>query len=326
MRLCYICILFVLLALISQRSLAETLQDLLASQHVPQGSFSREELAMSIQGTGKDNGTRVVVVYSLLKGDAFVGPIQVLEYNYAERATRRAVLPLDQSDICLGSPEDIYFIDGYTLFSVSLSPSAECLVLLDNKLAVSQRFYGFFPVRVAPGLIAITENMVHFAPVHPERLQLIDLSTGKTIEVYPPANDPLRARLARDHAKHMPTSDVCMLMNDPCDPKLFDEEFSSIATGADGRFAFVATQSASHALAEDTEPKTVAQQFVFYSYALEKSAWRYCEELVPGDQAEKLQNTLKDHFKDEVAHHCKPDQLVFPDMATSEYNPFRQPH
>lgn len=271
------------------------------------------------------NGGRAVVIYNVLDGDLFVGPLQVVEYNFSRGAMRKSRLHFDQGDACQGSPENVYLIDSYTLFSTHINPSAECLLLLDSKLMIGTRFYGFFPLQVAPGQVAIIENMVHFAPVHPERMQVINLRTNETIEIYPPANDPLRARLAVEHTKKMPPSETCMRMNDPCDPNLFDEQFSTTGTDGERRLAFLVSQSASHAIAENTEPETVVQQSVLYNYALRSGSWYYCQELISTPEVETLQLSLNRQFGAEVSHHCKPDRLVSPDMSTAVYKPSKIP-
>ncbi len=124
----------------------------------------------------------------------------------------------DVSNDCGRQPDGISFIEEFIVLSSSLTPSAECLQLFDKKLQLHSTLYGFGPVLVAPGQIVMIENMIHFAPVHPERLQLVDLHSGAIQELYPPKNDQAREHLAGEHARHMPSKELCMSMNDPCAP------------------------------------------------------------------------------------------------------------
>ncbi|HLH34011.1 MAG TPA: hypothetical protein VKX41_05010, partial [Alloacidobacterium sp.] len=48
--------------------------------------------------------------------------------------------------------------------------------------------------------------------------QLVDLHSGAIQELYPPKNDQAREHLAGEHARHMPSKELCMSMNDPCAP------------------------------------------------------------------------------------------------------------
>ncbi len=101
----------------------------------------------------------------------------------------------------LGSFESIYLIGEFTLVSTSVSPSAECMFVFNKELRPLQTLFGFGPVEVEPHQIVFIEYMIHFAPVHPERLQLADLLTGKTAELYPHQRRCSSYRLITEHDK-----------------------------------------------------------------------------------------------------------------------------
>ena len=196
--------------------------------------------------------------------------------------------------------------------------------MLDGRLAQKTTLYGFSPKLVAPNQVVLIEDMIHFSPVHPERLQLADLKQGTTTELYPPQQDVMRAKLARENAAHMPTRDVCMKMNDPCDLHLFDEEILGIATGDGGHFALIVNQSASHAILRGEPPVTVASQSALYIYAPSDHGWAYCETEMSNEEATmrtQASMTRSWQFND-TAERCTPSLPVLPDMSTSVMNPF----
>lgn len=300
---------------------AESLKELLVANHVPLALLGEAELAQTVQGYGQSNEKQVIVAYQKLDRNSFVGPPRLVKYDKTSGAVIRSKRYMDENDVCSGSVGDIYFIGEFTLFSTHLSPSAACLLVLGKDLALRQTLYGFGPIEVAPHLIVITENLRHFAPVHPERLQLANLRTGITSEVYPPKNDALRGQLTSEHAKHMPPEQICARMNDPCDSRQFDEDIRSLASDGHGRFGFLALQSASHSEVEGQSPKTVVAQTVLYLYASTQDGWRYCERKVDDSEIEALDKELKFHLSN-IAASCAPNLSVVPDMSTADDNPF----
>lgn len=316
--------LHVALALLCGMSTAgrgETLKEFLMRNHVPIGSFSRTELMQAVQGLGKSDGQKMVLAYVAIEGGVVSGPARLLKYDASSGTLFSQQTPLKKEDVCSGPIEHIYLFGEVNLVSTGISPSAECLLVLDRALELRKVLYGFGPVEVAPGLVVITENMIHFAPVHPERLQLADLARGATMELYPAQGDALRERLIAAHATQMPPQAVCALMNDPCDPAIFDEEIQQLGTDGEGRFAFVVSQSASHALAPEQIPVTFTAQTVLYVYRRGRDGWSYCEEEIPEGQRVPIVNALHSDF-DRVARGCATTFAVQPDMSTASFNPF----
>jgi hypothetical protein len=231
---------------------------------------------------------------------------------------------IDKTNNCYGSIVGVTVADSFTLLSIHLSPSAECVFVLDDQFAQKAVLYGFGPKPVAPNQVLLIEDMIHFAPVHPERLQLVDLKLGTKTELYPPKGDAMRAKLASENAAHMPTQSICMKMNDPCDPKLFDEDIAGIATGTGGRFAIIVNQWAGHATVEEQPPVTAASQSVLYIYARSDRGWEYCESAISGEEAAKRTQGvgMRSWQFDDTAGRCIPNLPVVPDMTTGVMNPF----
>lgn len=299
---------------------AEELKELLASGGIPPTSFAPPELVAPVQGYAVEGDGRVVLAYRGLKGELLTGPTKLIRYDQSSGRVLRAELPLPEDDVCSGSVEEMKLVREFALLTVSISPSAACLIVVGDDLKLRKVLYGFNPIEVEPGRVVIIENMIHFAPVHPERLQLADLGSGKTWELYPPKDDLLRAELAAEHAKHMPSQEICTRMNDSCKPGEFDEDIRALGTDGKGRFAFLVPQSASHAVKEGEPPETVASQAVLYVYQRDGDGWLYCENKVDKSHIEGLSRLLRFNF-DSVAKRCQPKLTVIPDTSTMSYNP-----
>ncbi len=318
MKVWVLCAASLLARLSAQEAKAETLRDLLSRSGIPSISFSQAELAEEVQGVFAEENNRVFLAYIHLQGEQFTGPVSVNEYDSSRSSMHRATLGIKQDDVCAGSFGDLSFFKNFTIISTQINPSAGCLLVVDRNLKLSSTLYGFAPVEVAPGVLVLVESLIHSAPVHPERLQAANLAKGKTLELYPPASDILRARLIAEHAKHMPPQQVCEAMNDPCDPKLFDETIDAITPEGKGRFTFVATQAASHFLKADAEGETVVSQSIRYIYQLDQGTWKYCEQEIGSAPAESRSKPLK-------GQSCEPNLAVVSDLTTAGYNPFFKP-
>jgi hypothetical protein len=140
--------------------------------------------------------------------------------------------------------------------------------------------------------------MVHFSPVHPERVQIADLRSGKTSELYPTKGDVQREQLIKERAKHLPPDAACVRANDPCRPELFDEDVWQMGTDGKGNFAFLIEQSPCVAWGAS------AAQNVLYIYQRGSAGWHFCERKVADSEREALGKSLVADFG-QVARRCK---------------------
>ena len=198
-----------------------------------------------------------------------------------------------------------------TLVSFHITPSAETILVITNNLKLAATLYGFDVREVFPGKVVFIEDMIHFAPVSPERLELADLHTGARTELYPPRGDTLRAAFAREHAIHMPPSAICTRMNDPCKADLYDEDIQFVENHGRGDFTFTVDRVAAHATEEGKPPQIVASEVALYRYAWNGESWLYCEEKQP---ATTTQSSTQEH--------CTPNLPVTPDLSTADFSPF----
>jgi hypothetical protein len=312
-----------LLAVLPCRS-QTALREQLKTGGIPSSSFTDVELNEVVDGASAAGPLYVYFVYVRVKGEALIGNPHLVRYDRSAGTTLRSDLQWDEKDGCCGSPDGIEFVDEYLLISFHDTPSASSVLILDQKLTLVEILYGFGIVRVAPDQIVLTENMRHFAPVHPERLEFVDLDTGAAKELYPPKGDALRKNFAREHRAHIPTEEICkQLEDDPCDPEQYDEDITILGSDGKGRFALAVNRDAFHATQKDEAPVDVASQSALYLYERGKGGWQYCENKISREES-KVMVSEHDGY-DKVKTACVPDLPVVVDMSTSDSSPYPMP-
>lgn len=325
-----VCFLFALPNCYSQYSLRKELTE----AGIPLTSFSKAELDEIVDGVSADKGQYVYFAYLRTKGEMLTGFPLLLRYDQKTDTILRSELQLDEKDDCCGSPDGIEFVDDYLLLQFHYNPSAASVVVLNNKLKMTELFYGFGSERIAPYQIVMIEGMMHFAPVHPERLKYLDLQTGNTKEFYPLKGDAIRAQFVQDNGKRMPRDEVCEKVGyGSCDPELFDEDIDVLGSDGNGRFALLANLDASYPtpLGEGTSGPNL-QRSVLYLYELGNSGWKYCDVQIIEKEAEEIEGIKYKERNGEngmtynmVKGRCNPNRAVEPDMSTSDFSPFPVP-
>jgi len=302
---------------------AQTLREFLTEYKIPTSSVPGAALSQSIvPGTITQSSRWAVVSWSLPGAALRTWPLHLVRMNRQTGATSTGELRLRKDDVCAGSLLDITLVEDFVLVGTNINSSAQCLLVLDSSLRVRKTLYGFEPQEVEPGRIVLIENMIHFAAVHPERLQFVDLASEQTRELYPPKDDALRADLAKRNEAGMPAHEICEQNNDPCDPKLFDETLGPFATDGRGRFAMLVDQEADHVTASG-EDQAIAKQRVLYVYQRTGAGWAWCESRLTPAEADQLTNHR--FVLDEVAGRCEPKRPVVPEMKGPEINPSGTP-
>ena len=189
------CALIALLGMVAACD-GQTLKQLLLSQQIPTDSFSAAELAETVQGAMAGNSQRHILAYQKLEGEQLSGPPILIERSKSGSALLRSHGDVDEE--CTGSVVDLSFIGSFTVLATHINPSAGCLLIYDQYLTLHATLFGYAPVEVDRNFILIQENAIHFAPMHPVRLQSLDLLHGDPRELYPLAADPLRQRRAAE--------------------------------------------------------------------------------------------------------------------------------
>ncbi|HVU00060.1 MAG TPA: hypothetical protein VHE33_21355, partial [Acidobacteriaceae bacterium] len=304
---------------------AQTLREFLTEYKIPTSSVPGPALSQHIVPGAIAQSSRYAFVSWSLPGAALrTWPLHLVRMNRQTRATKTGELRLKTDDVCAGPLVDIRLVEDFVLVATDINPSAQCLLVLDPSLRLRQTLYGFEPQEVEPGRIVMIESMIHFAAVHPERLQFVDLATGQTSELYPPKDDALRAELAKRNEAGMPAHAICEQNNDPCDPKLFDETLGPFATNGRGRFAMLADQEADHVTASG-EDQTIARQSVVYLYQRAGAGWNWCESRLTPVEANQFKGPGSHFAFDQVEGRCQPTRPVVPDETGAATNQFSKP-
>lgn len=293
----------------------QTLQEVLISLHIPISLFNPAELLEAVQSSVARDPQRVTLAYQKMSGELLSGQPELVEYSKSDGEVRRSHDSGNSNDECSGSILGVQYVGDFTFVATHINPSAGCILVFDKNLVARKPLLGFDPVEVDSNLIVIEEDTVHFSSAHSARLQSVELLHGAPREVYPPLGDRLRKRLIAENAAKMPSAAICARMNDPCLPEIFDEDIRALTTNGKGIFAFLALQSASHALAPEEEPVTVAEQMVLYVYQRAPGGWRYCEEEIPRGKESSLEGSLSSDFAS-VVDRCGPSLPVTEDLST----------
>jgi hypothetical protein len=310
-----------LLAVLPCRS-QTTLREQLRSGGIPESSFSKAELDEIVDGHDGKNDRYIYFVYLRTKGEMLTGHPHVLRYDRNTGAILRSELHFDEKAECCGAPDGLVFVDEYLLFSFHDSPSASSVVVLDQNFKVVEFFYGFGIHRVAQNQIVATEDQMHFAPVHPERLQFIDLSSGAALEIHPLKNDGLRNQFDRNRLEQMPA--VCKRSPELCDYGNLEEGCEFLGGDGQDRFAFQCGRSANYQAKQGEESVPYLSDSAIYIYEHNSNGWVHCERAISEDEWKALDKE-EDRGYDIIKSRCSPNLAVIPDMSTSDFSPFPSP-
>lgn len=318
-----------LFAALPSSSQPTPLREQLKSAEIPNDSFSETELDELVDGMSGINAPYAFLAYLRIQDDEpsgkQYGKQYFVRYNQTSGAILRSQLNLGPEDDCCLSPESIQFVDDYVLVSFHLNPDASTVVVVDRNLNLAEKVYGFGINRVGKNKIVMIEDMVHWASVHAERVETIDLDTGATKELYPPKGDDLRRRFALEYSKHIPSKRICKQLRDaPCNPELYDEHVTFLNPVGEGRFALVVKREAYQATKKDEEPALVESEYALYLYQRGKTGWLYCQKKMSESGVDSWDPEDENAY-DIAKSRCIPNKPVVSDRSTAGYSPFPQP-
>jgi len=290
----------------SQRTLRENLQ----SVGIPVSSFSKAELDAAVDGTGASKQPYVYFVYKRREGDSLIDFPHLVRYDDKTGTILKSELRLEEEDpFCCGSPEGIEFLDDYLLLHFHYNPSAAVILVVDKNLKLVRSLDGFDLRKVALNQVVLIENMVHFAPVHPERLQWVDLSKDIALEIYPLKNDSLRNRFIEAYPKHMPA--ICEKSEELCGYGDFEEGCTYLGGDGKNRFALNCGRSANYRTKEMNDSVSYASDSAIYIYAHGANGWVHCEQAISEDESIAL-DKQKDLSYEKIKSRCTPNLPVIP--------------
>jgi hypothetical protein len=231
----------------------------------------------------------------------------------------RGELQAGEKEQCCGSPLSIDFTRNFVLISFHDTPSASTVLVADQRVHLIEIFYGFDLGEVAPDVVAYTENMVHFAPVHSERLRVVDLRSSKSELLYPPKDDPMRAAFAKVNEEQLPPPETCQRENHPCDPYLYDETVQLLSTSKQGQFTVRVTRSVWRPIGNNDAQIVSPYAVTFYVYQRKGDGWLYCQQQTPPSNFSPI---APGRTAEPNSPRCGPAIPVIPDPAASTLDPF----
>ena len=104
---------------------------------------------------------------------------------------------------CEGGGISVSAEGSYLILHGHVTPSAGCLLVLNTQLKPLRSFYGIGANFVGSRNLLITGSNVHFAPVHPLKLWLLDAESGAKELVYPIANETAGRTLFRNQLRKL---------------------------------------------------------------------------------------------------------------------------
>jgi len=298
---------------------AQTLREDLERAGIPQASFSRAELAQTVNATSASNGDLKYSVYMRVGADQLLsGSPEIVRFDTKSGAVLHKELNAQGNAECCGSPLELQFTRSYVLASFHDNPSANTVLVIDDKLRLIELLYGFDMHEIAPDVVVFTQDMVHFAPAHQARMRVVDLRAGTSQEVYPPKGDPLREAFAKLNQQHMPPAADCEAANDPCDANVYDETLEFRPGKLPGRFEIGVVREEDHAWVN--KGAVVEHPFAraTYTYQLTRTGWLYCAHEL---SAARLVSSVAENMPAEEPESCEPHLPVVADMAGSD-SPF----
>jgi len=298
-----------------------TLREQLKSAGIPEDSFSEAQLNEHVDGSSAGDEKFIYFVFMLRTHDGgLTGSPQFVRYNPSDKKLLRAEIKPKDTILCCGSPLGIELVGDYLLLSFHINPSAETALVVGKDLSYRTTLYGFDFHEIAPDTVVYVENLIHFAPQHPERLAWADLRSGREGELYPPKGDQLRTAFAALHEKHMPTYAECEQANDPCDPAIYDEDITFVPGGGPRGFAIRVARTVNHGQVTKSQDVEVPVEQTLYVYWWSKAGWSYCEQDIA--PAKLVKSSKVYPMNPGVASaSCEPNLPVAPDRS-GQLNPF----
>jgi len=273
---------------LSPRAGAETLREVLREHSLSSGSAPIRNLDRRITSYEVlDTAEEFVIAYYVDDGTPYLpSSLSVAHYSkgnsrWSEASIgRKDVTFPDGSEDCIGSADGLHRLGDFFLIDTHLSPSAGCLIVLDENLAVVKLLYGWYLASLPPHIVVFHESMMHFAPTHPMKISTFDLdqeqagqgtpSDARATSLYPPRDDRLRAQYIQRLRPLVGDENWCNQHNSHCDPERFENEVtSSVAVNRTrGAFAFVVEYSPVGIVPEETIRKTPElRERVVYVYS-----------------------------------------------------------
>lgn len=167
------------LTLLVPQDAKRPVRDLFDDLRVSSSGFTDADLAQSaLDWATAQSGDRFAVAYRLPGGTD--RPRFIVGYKAGSAKWIHREIPAD-----MGSPLTVEFLEDRLIVPTHDSPSAGTVVVLGTDLSVKSSFGGYLPTVIAPDLVVVGRNLVHFAPAAPEALTVFDVKANRLARLYP---------------------------------------------------------------------------------------------------------------------------------------------
>ena len=179
------CAVLLLAVALSTVVAAETLGSVLRSRHVSTNQFAEAELAQKITSwaASSDEEPFLLAYYTDDGSGLLRAPLHIIRYDSKTRNLRRAdlqeIAALFDGTVrmdCLGSALAIGEHRGVIHINTHGGPSAGCLLLLSQQLALKTTLSGWLLGMVGDEYALVQRSEIHFAAVHPMRIAVYDFN------------------------------------------------------------------------------------------------------------------------------------------------------
>jgi hypothetical protein len=265
----------------------ETLAEVLARNSVP---FNREpipnlDLPITSYAVLSDARQFMIAYYLAGQNDELRFPLYLARFDkrtaeWRNSALRGVKVPIGvrgdkQFDECIGSVLAVQQSEGLYYLNLHWTPSAACLLVLNQDFSVITALPGWTMGFVKGGVLW-ERNMIHFASTHPEELWMYQVATGRSERLYPPPDDPLREDFSRRLAAVI-DPDQCRERNWACDPHNFSSEITDVVVNQDSTAVGIRVGFSPEGFLTDKQIDDSAawydDQYV-YIFRLSPFAWR----------------------------------------------------
>ncbi len=286
-------VLAVWLAASCSSSLAQTLHDVLNEHKIPVGPAPIQNLSQRITSFAVlDDETNFLIAYYIDDGSGLLSPPLYMarfvkkDQSWKINALRKVEASFKTFQVpCLGSAMRIVPTKRFFFVQTHLNPSAGCLVILSENLAVKKALWGSYLAVFRSGLLVFNRSQIHFAPTHPMEIAVYDLQRDVESNLYPPSADSFRAAYIEKLRAAKPSEDWCREHNSHCDPQQFESNlFSAVVINEEmqalafvARFTPVGLISREEAELPSEWVQTVAYVFRFHQGVIRHREFRSTE-------------------------------------------------
>jgi hypothetical protein len=232
-----------------------TLAELLARERINLQVPRRQDLGKTISDGADLDTTDARIVATYVDSGSIFDDLYVFRRDKTQGSWRVAEVhwPGDSETACRGgSITRLIAANGYIYLAGHINPSAECTMVLTEKLELQGTLYGWPVAQFQDGRIVYQHSEIHFAPTHYAELSIYDPAKRRHQPLYPPKPEPPLRKIYRERVRvayerccvDHPQPDCGPIFaghNHHCNPELFENSVGEVVVNdATDSLAFTA--------------------------------------------------------------------------------------